>query len=114
MFVFFCSVNSSYYHERSESSPIHYSNRYDSKVSNTFERLQLIIKNNTNDSNEPSEKDYSSSPPSSSTSHDNSHWSSSLYSSKMKSDTNMQTTKQTLTYNDTEKLLSMVRRLRNQ
>jgi hypothetical protein len=35
------------------------------------------------------------------------------YSSKSKSDTIMQNNNQTFTYNDTEKLLSMVQRLRN-
>jgi len=66
-----------------------------------------------NKTNEQSQIDYTVNETvkyssSSSINHDNSHW-----SSQIKSDTTVQNTNQTFTYNDTEKLLSMVQRLRN-
>jgi hypothetical protein len=108
-------VNSSYYKnnylDQSDSSTRNHSDRFES---NTFKRLQLLLQNETNESFEQSQMDYSVNKAvkysSSSTNHDNSHRSS---SSKTKSDTIVQNNNQTLTYDDTEKLLTMVQRLRN-
>ncbi len=106
-----CSVNSSYYKnnylDQSDSSTRNHSDRFES---NTFKRLQLLLQNETNESFEQSQMDYSVKYSSSSTNHDNSHRSS---SSKTKSDTIVQNNNPTLTYDDTEKLLTMVQRLRN-
>jgi hypothetical protein len=104
-------VNSSYYKnnylDQSDSSTRNHSDRFES---NTFKRLQLLLQNETNESFEQSQMDYSVKYSSSSTNHDNSHRSS---SSKTKSDTIVQNNNPTLTYDDTEKLLTMVQRLRN-
>ncbi len=117
MFYFssrYCSMNPLYYQNNyidpTESTKLNYSNCLDSKPSNTIERLQMLLQTKASDSlNEPIQ--YSPS----SIHHDNSHWTSSSYISKTKSDTIMQNNNnnQTFTYNDTEKLLTMVQRLRN-
>ncbi len=117
LFYFCFSVNSSYYQnnyiDQSESSTINYSNCFDSKPSHTIEQLQMLLQNKTSESFEQFQIDYSVNETVkyslSSINHDNSHWSS----SKIKSDTNVQNNNQTFTYNDSEKLLTMVQQLRN-
>jgi hypothetical protein len=90
-----------------------FSSSYDSKPSNTIERLQMFLEN-TNTSYEhlqPLMNDYSSSSygiHSSQNNNNNSHWSSSRYSSRGTSDNN-----QNFTCNDAEQLLTFIQRLHN-
>lgn len=82
-------MNSSYYQNRyidqSKSPPRNYSNRFDSKNSETFEQLQMLLKSKGSES----------------------------YSSTTKPDTIVQNNNQIFTPDDSEKLLNMMQRLRN-
>ncbi len=106
--------------DRSESPTRTYSNCFNSKPSHAIERLQIFLQNKPHESFDQSPLDHSVNDtvkyPSSSTNHDNTHRSSSSYSSKNKSDTVVQNknNNQTLTYSDAEKLLTMVQRLRHE
>ncbi len=136
--MYFYSSNSSYYNESQSDYPyyqdnynnnlpqppplmstsplMNFSNSYDSKPSNTIERLQMFLENsNTSyDYRESSIHDYSSSPYSmhSSENINNHPWSSARYSSGETADRN-RSNNQPFTCNDAEQLLTFVQHLRN-
>ena len=90
---------------------INFSNSYDSKPSNTFERLQMFLQNGTNTSYDYSSSSYTTmNQLQNNNNNNNSQWSSTRYSSG--TDTNMQNNR-TFTYNDAEQLLTFVQHLRN-
>ncbi len=115
-------MNSSYYNESQSDYPyyqdsyntnfpqppplmsakplMNYSNSYDSKPSNTIERLQTFLE--TTNPSYDRQRNY---PMNSS---ENSNWSSSRYPSNITMQNN-----QTFTCNDAEQLLTFVQRLRN-
>jgi len=95
---------------------MNFSNSYDSKPSNTIECLQMFLenKNTSYDHIQPLLAEYPSSSYriNSSENSNNPHWSSSRYSSRVTSDTNMHNN-QAFTCNDAEQLLTFVQNLRN-
>ncbi len=138
IFIYFYSLNSSYYNESNSNyqyykdnynnnlpqppplmstTPLmNFSNSYDSKPSNTIECLQMFLenKNTSYDHIQPLLAEYPSSSYRihSSENSNNPHWSSSRYSSRVTSDTNMHNN-QVFTCNDAEQLLTFVQNLRN-
>jgi len=95
---------------------MNFSDSYDSKPSNTIERLQMFLENtnSSHDLRQPSFIDNSSSfyRMHSSQNSNNPHWSSSRYSSRVTSDAIMHNN-QSFTCNDAEQLLTFVQHLRN-
>lgn len=100
----------------STSPLVNYSNSYDSKPSDTIERLQMFIQNpnNSYEHRQSIGNDYPSSSNRiySSDNSNNPQWSSLIYPSQVPSDTSMRNN-QTFTCNDAEQLLSFVQHLRN-
>jgi hypothetical protein len=101
----------------STTPSMNFTNPCDLKPSNTIERLQMFLQNKTTTPYERRQSSINDYPSSSYTmnSCENSNdpqWSSSRYSSRVASDTNMPNN-QTFTYNDAEQLLTYVQHLRN-
>jgi hypothetical protein len=94
----------------STTPSMNFTNSCDLKPSDTIERLQMFLENKTTTSYE--RRQSSSYMMNSRENSNDPQWSSSRYSSRVASDTNIQNN-QTFTYNDAEQLLTYVQHLRN-